>query len=60
MGNSDHGTKYVRVGGDDEELRPWLYIYVDSIESRLMMRVRYDSCSSQCPPMVGVERTLRT
>jgi len=30
----------VRVGGDDEEVRPWHYIYVYSIESRLMMRVR--------------------
>ena len=26
MGNSDHGTKYMRVGGDDGELRPWHYI----------------------------------
>ena len=33
----------VRVGGDDGELRPWHYIYVYSIESRLIMRVRYDS-----------------
>ena len=33
----------VRVGGDDGELRPWHYIYVYSIESRLMKRVRYDS-----------------
>ena len=31
----------VRVGGDDRELRPWHYIGVYSIESRLMMRVRY-------------------
>ena len=23
MGNSGHGTAYVRVGGDDGELRPW-------------------------------------
>ena len=29
----------VRVGGDDGELRPWYYIYVDSIESRLIRRV---------------------
>ena len=33
----------VRVGGDDGELRPWHLIYVYSIESRLLMRVRYDS-----------------
>jgi len=26
-GNSDHGTTYMRVGGDDGELRPWHYIY---------------------------------
>ena len=31
----------VRVGGDDGELRPWHYIDVLSVESRLMMRVRY-------------------
>ena len=28
----------VRIGGDDVELRPWHYIYVYSIESRLIMR----------------------
>jgi len=33
----------VRVVGDDGELRPWHYIYVYSIESRLIMRVRYGS-----------------
>ena len=33
----------VRVGGDDWELRPWHYIYVYSIESRLITRVRYGS-----------------
>jgi len=43
MGNSDHGTTYMRVGGDNGELRPWHYIYVYSIESRLILRVRYDS-----------------
>jgi len=32
-----------RVGGDDVELRPWHYIYVYSIENRLMMGVRYDT-----------------
>jgi len=36
MGNSDHGTTYMRVGRDDGELRPWHYIYVYSIESRLV------------------------
>ena len=35
------GEWVVRVGGDDGELRPWHYIYVYSIESRLIMRVRY-------------------
>ena len=35
MGNSDHVTTYMRVGGDDGELRSWHYIYVNSIESRL-------------------------
>jgi len=47
MGNSDHGTTYVRVGGGDGELRLWHYIYVYSI--RLIMRVRYDSGSSGNP-----------
>ena len=40
MGNSDHGTTYMRVGGDDGELPPWHYIYVYSIESGLIRRVR--------------------
>ena len=31
----------VRVGGGDGELRPRHYIYVYSIESKLIMRVRY-------------------
>ena len=31
MENSDHGTTYMRAGGDDGELRPWHYIYVYSI-----------------------------
>ena len=35
MGSSDHDTTYFRVGGDDEDLRPWHSIYVYSIESRL-------------------------
>ena len=33
----------VRVGADDGELRPWHFIYLYSIESRLIMRVRYGS-----------------
>jgi len=32
--------RVVRVGEDDGELRPWQYIYVYSIESRLIMIVR--------------------
>ena len=43
------GVWVVRVGGDDGELRPWHYMYVHSIESRLMMRVRYESGSSWNP-----------
>ena len=43
MGNSDHGTTYMTGGGDDRELRPWHYIYVNSIESRLIRRVMYES-----------------
>jgi len=35
------GLWVVRVGGDDEELRPWHYIYVYSIESRLIKGFRY-------------------
>ena len=34
------GGGVVRVGGDEEELRPWHYIYVHSVESRQVMRVR--------------------
>ena len=36
MGNFDHGTTYMRAGGDDRGLRPWHYIYMYSIESRLI------------------------
>ena len=39
MENSDHGTTYMRVGGDVGELRLWRCIYVYSIESRLIRRV---------------------
>ena len=35
MGNFEHGTTYMRVGGDDGELRPLHYMYVYSNESRL-------------------------
>ena len=41
MGNTDHGTAYMRGGGDDVEFQPWHYMYVYSIEMRLIMRVRY-------------------
>jgi len=41
MGNSDHGTTYMRVGWDDGELQPW-HLYVHSIESRLIRRVIYE------------------
>ena len=37
MGNSDYDTAYMRVGGDDGELRLWHYIYVYSIRGRLIM-----------------------
>ena len=37
------GMWVVRVRGDDGELRSWHYMYVYSIESGLIMRVRYDS-----------------
>jgi len=38
MGNSDDGNAYMRVGRDDGELRAWHYIYVHSIESKLIRR----------------------
>ena len=41
MGNSDHVTTYMRDGGGNGQLRPWHYIYVHSIESRLTRRVIY-------------------
>ena len=40
-----HTLWVVKVGGDDGELRSWHYIYVFSIERRLIMRVRYDTLS---------------
>ena len=33
----------LRSEGDDEQFRPCHYLYVYNIESRLMMRVRYES-----------------
>ena len=42
------GGWVVRVGGDDGELRPWHYIYVYSIESRLIMSVRYEKGRHAC------------
>ena len=45
MGNSDHGPKDMRVGGGGGGLRPWHYIYVYSIESRLIRTVIYESKS---------------
>ena len=33
MGNSDQGTSFMRVGGDERELRPWHYIYVHSVQT---------------------------
>ena len=46
----------MRVGGDDGGLRPWHYIYVYSIESRLMMRVtpRYHGRNSVVAAMLEV------
>ena len=40
----------VRIGGDDGELRQWHYIYIYSILSRLIMRVRHDSHFLMEPP----------
>ena len=45
MGNSDNGTTHMRVGEDNGELRPWHYMYVYSIKSRLIRRVIYESNS---------------
>jgi len=39
----------VRVGGDDGKLRPWRYICVYSIESRLIMRVESNGNPNFCP-----------
>jgi hypothetical protein len=50
MGNSDHGTTYMRVGGDNGELQPWHYIYVCSIASRLIRRVIYERTCGWRPP----------
>ena len=45
----------MRLGGVDGELRPWHYTYVYSIESRLIMRVRYDTKA----PVPDENMTLR-
>ena len=52
MGNSDHDTTYMRLGGDDGELRPWHYIYVYSITLSLS--------HTQGPPALGVDGTPST
>jgi hypothetical protein len=36
------------LGEDDGELRPWYYIYVHSIESRLMVRVSLPRSAITC------------
>jgi len=58
-GETDRTVWVVRVGGDNGELRPWHYIYVYSIESRLIMRIRYKGRDSmpaggtrQCGPLL--------
>ena len=56
MGNSDHGTAYMRVGGDDGELRPWHCIYVNSIEHIARKSVTLSAGASYLPtvlPTVG-------
>ena len=50
MRNSDPGTTHMRVGRDDGELRPCHYIYIYSIESRLIRRIMYESKSSWIGP----------
>ena len=35
MGLSDHGTTYVRVGGDDGQLRPWHFLMVGGDDEEL-------------------------
>ena len=52
MGNSDHGTAYIMVGGDNGELRPRHYIDVYSIESRVPCgsRPRRQSTRGTLPP----------
>jgi len=42
----------VRVGGDDGELRPWHYIYVYSIESRLIMPKHCPPCSENSAALI--------
>ena len=50
----------VRVGGDDGELRPWHYIYVYSIASRLVMRVRYDAEKQRSAMLAKAGTTQQT
>ena len=40
MGNSDHGTACMRVGGDDGGLGPWHCIYVYLFPSAIPMSLR--------------------
>ena len=47
MGNSDHGTKYMRAGGDDGELRPWRCMHVYSIQSRLTRRFIHEILNAE-------------
>ena len=51
MGNSDHGTSYMRVGGHDGELRLWHYIYVYSIESRLIRNQKRGEVPERAGPI---------
>ena len=53
MGNFDHGTTYMRVGGDDGELRPWHYIYVYGIESRLIRRRIFETSQARSAEWTG-------
>ena len=47
MGISDHDTTYMRVGGDDGELRLWHYTYVYSIESTPKSREAHRSVAAE-------------
>ena len=43
MGFSDHGTIYMRVRGDDGELRSWHYTYTGRGERSCTLPVRLSS-----------------